>query len=207
MYVFYLIYSCLGQASPEAALVDCDAAIELDPKYIRCLQRRAALREESDRLTEALEDYRQLLNLDPANDKARWACAVILFCHPNLSPPINFFTVCLTLSPNYYYILLVMFSRVFIKSLTNALGAWKPIHKPPSIATSLIRAIANEYLLLLLCSFIRISGRSNILLHFLYSPTDAKSSESRLLWLRFEVVRNRNKWSLIAVNYLLVKIR
>ncbi|CAL8071196.1 unnamed protein product [Calicophoron daubneyi] len=59
--------------APESALSDCDVALQLQPTYLKCLQRRAALREENDRLTDALEDYQNLLKLDPGNEKARWA--------------------------------------------------------------------------------------------------------------------------------------
>ncbi|KAL7060395.1 hypothetical protein AAHC03_09725 [Spirometra sp. Aus1] len=63
--------------SPEAALLDCDEALTLEPDYMRCLIRRAELRESSDRLTEALEDYQHILKLDPGNAKARAACALL----------------------------------------------------------------------------------------------------------------------------------
>ncbi|BHF72658.1 Cytochrome c oxidase subunit 1 [Sparganum proliferum] len=63
--------------SPEAALLDCDEALKLEPDYMRCLIRRAELRESSDRLTEALEDYQHILKLDPGNAKARAACALL----------------------------------------------------------------------------------------------------------------------------------
>lgn len=65
------------QNHSESAMADCDIALELQPTYIRCIQRRAALREENDRLTDALEDYQQLLKLDPGNETARWACATL----------------------------------------------------------------------------------------------------------------------------------
>ncbi|KAM7535877.1 hypothetical protein Aperf_G00000101086 [Anoplocephala perfoliata] len=62
---------------PELALSDCDEAIKLNPNYIRCLLRRAELRESADRLTEALEDYQLVLKLDPSIAKARAACAIL----------------------------------------------------------------------------------------------------------------------------------
>ncbi|KAM3178350.1 hypothetical protein ACTXT7_002743 [Hymenolepis weldensis] len=62
---------------PETALADCDEAIKLIPNYIRCLLRRADLRENAERLTEALEDYQQVLKLDPSNAKARASCAIL----------------------------------------------------------------------------------------------------------------------------------
>ncbi|EUB59233.1 Tetratricopeptide repeat protein 1 [Echinococcus granulosus] len=70
-----LCHSHLG--SPKAALTDCDEALKLNPDYLRCLIRRADLRESADRLTEALEDYQHVLQLDPSNAKARAACAIL----------------------------------------------------------------------------------------------------------------------------------
>lgn len=61
----------------ESALSDCDAALALQPNYLKCLMRRAALREEKDRLSDAFEDYQNILKLDPSNEKARWACATL----------------------------------------------------------------------------------------------------------------------------------
>ncbi|CDS43230.1 Tetratricopeptide repeat protein 1 [Echinococcus multilocularis] len=70
-----LCHSHLG--SLKAALTDCDEALKLNPNYLRCLIRRADLRESADRLTEALEDYQHVLQLDPSNAKARAACAIL----------------------------------------------------------------------------------------------------------------------------------
>lgn len=61
----------------DAALSDCDEALKLQPDYVRCLQRRAGLREQKDRLTDALEDYQAVLKLDPGNEQARWACMTL----------------------------------------------------------------------------------------------------------------------------------
>ncbi|VDD80984.1 unnamed protein product [Mesocestoides corti] len=61
----------------DAALTDCDEALKLSPDYVRCLLRRADLRETVDRLTEALEDYQHILKLDPYNAKAHAACAIL----------------------------------------------------------------------------------------------------------------------------------
>ncbi|KAF7252152.1 hypothetical protein EG68_08973 [Paragonimus skrjabini miyazakii] len=63
--------------APDAALSDCDEALKLQPNYVRCLQRRAQIKEDMDRLSEALEDYQNLLKLDPGNERARWACMTL----------------------------------------------------------------------------------------------------------------------------------
>ncbi|XP_039341578.1 tetratricopeptide repeat protein 1 isoform X2 [Mauremys reevesii] len=49
-------------------------AIELDPNYIRALLRRAELYEKTEKLDEALEDYKTVLEKDPSVHHAREAC-------------------------------------------------------------------------------------------------------------------------------------
>lgn len=51
-------------------------AIELDPEYLRALLRRAELYEKTDKLDEALEDYKKVLDRDPNQITARQACMV-----------------------------------------------------------------------------------------------------------------------------------
>lgn len=51
-------------------------AIELNPDYVRALLRRAELYEQTDKLDEALEDYKKVLELDPNLTSARQACMV-----------------------------------------------------------------------------------------------------------------------------------
>lgn len=51
-------------------------AIELKPDYVRALVRRAELHEKTDKLDEALEDYRAALQLEPSQATARDACMV-----------------------------------------------------------------------------------------------------------------------------------
>ncbi|CAH8476881.1 unnamed protein product [Heterobilharzia americana] len=63
--------------SPEAALLDCNESLSLQPDYVKCLERRATLLESKDRLTDAFEDYKKLLQLDPGNQRARHACATL----------------------------------------------------------------------------------------------------------------------------------
>ncbi|XP_038144265.1 tetratricopeptide repeat protein 1 [Cyprinodon tularosa] len=58
----------------DEAITDCTRAIELDPEYLRALLRRAELYEKTEKLDEALEDYKQVLERDPSNSVARQAC-------------------------------------------------------------------------------------------------------------------------------------
>ncbi|KAG7224729.1 hypothetical protein INR49_004620 [Caranx melampygus] len=49
-------------------------AIELNPDYVRALLRRAELYEQTEKLDEALEDYKKALERDPMQTSARQAC-------------------------------------------------------------------------------------------------------------------------------------
>jgi tetratricopeptide (TPR) repeat protein len=51
-------------------------AIQLNPSYIRAILRRAELYEKTDKLDEALEDYKSILEKDPSVYQAREACMV-----------------------------------------------------------------------------------------------------------------------------------
>lgn len=51
-------------------------AIELNPDYVRALLRRAELYEQTEKLDEALEDYKKVLDHDPNQASAREACMV-----------------------------------------------------------------------------------------------------------------------------------
>lgn len=53
-------------------------AIQLNPGYIRAILRRAELYEKTDKLDEALEDYKSILEKDPSIHQAREACMVNL---------------------------------------------------------------------------------------------------------------------------------
>uniref|UniRef100_A0A8C4V0W3 Tetratricopeptide repeat protein 1 n=1 Tax=Falco tinnunculus TaxID=100819 RepID=A0A8C4V0W3_FALTI len=64
----------MKQVKTEAALSDCSKAVELDPNYIRALLRRAELYEKTEKLDEALEDYKAVLEKDPSVHQAREAC-------------------------------------------------------------------------------------------------------------------------------------
>ena len=59
-------------------------AIELNPDYVRALQRRAELYEQTDKLDEALEDYKKVLDQDPTHGGARRACMVTTTHHYTL---------------------------------------------------------------------------------------------------------------------------
>ncbi|NXI27695.1 TTC1 protein, partial [Sterrhoptilus dennistouni] len=62
----------------------CFPAVELDPHYIRALLRRAELYEKTEKLDEALEDYKAVLEKDPSVHQAREACMVSLSLSVNL---------------------------------------------------------------------------------------------------------------------------
>lgn len=50
-----------------SAIDDCTKAIELNPKYLKAMLRRAQLYEQDDKLDEALEDYKKILEIDSSN--------------------------------------------------------------------------------------------------------------------------------------------
>lgn len=58
----------------DKAIADCSRAIELNPEYVRAILRRAELYEKTDKLDEALEDYKTVLEKDPGQHTAREAC-------------------------------------------------------------------------------------------------------------------------------------
>ncbi|XP_068187162.1 tetratricopeptide repeat protein 1 [Antennarius striatus] len=64
----------LHQDLKDQAISDCTRAIELNPDYVRALLRRAELYEQTEKLDEALEDYRKVLERDPNQTSARHAC-------------------------------------------------------------------------------------------------------------------------------------
>ncbi|XP_069510005.1 tetratricopeptide repeat protein 1 [Ambystoma mexicanum] len=64
----------MKQDMTESAINDCSKAIKLNPDYIRALLRRAELYEKTDKLDEALEDYKCVLERDPSVHPARAAC-------------------------------------------------------------------------------------------------------------------------------------
>ncbi|XP_072119785.1 tetratricopeptide repeat protein 1 isoform X2 [Mobula birostris] len=58
----------------EDAISDCTKAIELNPNYIRAFLRRAELYEKTEKLDEALQDYKTIVEKDPSVVQAREAC-------------------------------------------------------------------------------------------------------------------------------------
>ncbi|XP_007948108.1 tetratricopeptide repeat protein 1 [Orycteropus afer afer] len=64
----------MKQDKKEMAVSDCSKAIQLNPSYIRAILRRAELYEKTDKLDEALEDYKSVLEKDPSVHQAREAC-------------------------------------------------------------------------------------------------------------------------------------
>lgn len=62
-------------------------AIQLNPSYIRAILRRAELYEKTDKLDEALEDYKSILEKDPSVHQAREACMVNLIFSKIFSIP------------------------------------------------------------------------------------------------------------------------
>ncbi|KAM6475504.1 tetratricopeptide repeat protein 1 isoform 1-T6 [Liasis olivaceus] len=64
----------MKQDKKEMAISDCSKALELNPNYIKALLRRAELYEKTEKLDEALEDYKNLLEKDPSVYQAREAC-------------------------------------------------------------------------------------------------------------------------------------
>ncbi|XP_015271336.1 PREDICTED: tetratricopeptide repeat protein 1 isoform X2 [Gekko japonicus] len=63
----------MKQDKKEAAIGDCSKALELNPDYIKALLRRAELYEKTEKLDEALEDYKNVLEKDPSVHQAREA--------------------------------------------------------------------------------------------------------------------------------------
>ncbi|XP_054831528.1 tetratricopeptide repeat protein 1 [Eublepharis macularius] len=64
----------MKQDKKEVAIGDCSKALELNPDYIKALLRRAELYEKTEKLDEALEDYKNVLEKDPSVHQAREAC-------------------------------------------------------------------------------------------------------------------------------------
>lgn len=64
------------QAEKESAILDCTKAVELNPSYVKAYIRRAQLYEETEKLDEALEDYKKILTFDSSHTEANYAVRV-----------------------------------------------------------------------------------------------------------------------------------
>ncbi|XP_074642442.1 tetratricopeptide repeat protein 1-like [Tubulanus polymorphus] len=58
----------------DTAISDCSKAIELNPRYTKCVLRRAELYDKTDKLDEALKDFEKVIELEPTNQTVRIAC-------------------------------------------------------------------------------------------------------------------------------------
>ncbi|XP_012220416.1 tetratricopeptide repeat protein 1 isoform X2 [Linepithema humile] len=61
------------QSEKDSAISDCTKAIELNPSYVKAYIRRAQLYEETDKLDEALEDFKKVLTIDASHTEANHA--------------------------------------------------------------------------------------------------------------------------------------
>ncbi|KAJ9576629.1 hypothetical protein L9F63_025474 [Diploptera punctata] len=73
-----VMYSNRGAAKMKmnlnvSAIEDCSKAIELDSTYLKAYYRRAQLNEATEKLDEALADYKKILELDPLHREALYA--------------------------------------------------------------------------------------------------------------------------------------
>jgi tetratricopeptide (TPR) repeat protein len=69
----------------EKCILDCTKAIDLDPTFVKPLLRRAESYENTDKLDEALADYKKLCELEVKNSSYKSKCYVsplkIGFCN------------------------------------------------------------------------------------------------------------------------------
>lgn len=61
----------------DKAIINCSKAIELDSEYLKAHLRRAELYQETDKLDEALEDFKRVIELDPSNQDAKRALHIL----------------------------------------------------------------------------------------------------------------------------------
>ena len=60
----------------ERCVKECTKSIELDPTFIKPILRRAECHETADKLDEALEDYKKLIDLEPKVMSHKQKCYV-----------------------------------------------------------------------------------------------------------------------------------
>lgn len=63
----------------ESAIEDCTKALELNERYLKAIFRRAQLYEATDKLDEALADYKKILEIDPLHRDALFASKVSFY--------------------------------------------------------------------------------------------------------------------------------
>lgn len=67
------------QTEKDSAISDCTKAIELNSNYVKAYVRRAQLYEETNKLDEALEDFKKVLTFDPNHTEANHAIRVMYY--------------------------------------------------------------------------------------------------------------------------------
>lgn len=77
-----VLYANRGQMNKvlghkDKGIRNCTKAIELHPEYLKAILRRAELYEETEKLDEALEDYKRVLELDPNNTESKRAVNIL----------------------------------------------------------------------------------------------------------------------------------
>jgi len=72
-----VIKKLLFQTEKDSAISDCSKAIELNSSYVKAYIRRAQLYEETEKLDEALEDFKKVLTFDSSHIEANHAVRVI----------------------------------------------------------------------------------------------------------------------------------
>lgn len=77
MRVYALLRSYFFQTEKDSAISDCTKAIELNSSYVKAYIRRAQLYEETEKLDEALEDFKKVLTFDSSHTEANHAIRVM----------------------------------------------------------------------------------------------------------------------------------
>lgn len=76
-YLWLLLRSYCFQTEKDSAISDCTKAIELNSSYVKAYIRRAQLYEETEKLDEALEDFKKVLTFDSSHTEANHAVRVM----------------------------------------------------------------------------------------------------------------------------------
>lgn len=75
--VYALLNGRCFQTEKDSAIADCTKAIELNSSYVKAYVRRAQLYEETEKLDEALEDFKKVLSFDSSHTEANYAVRVM----------------------------------------------------------------------------------------------------------------------------------